>query len=87
MTRLILIERQPDGVDSVAVQLRTEQFTISRLPFCVVPIYRQIKRVRGQVRAGLPKGMVSIASPAIVGRVVYPRSAPGVEFDVALTTQ
>lgn len=43
--------------------------------------------MRGQVRAGLPQGVMAITGPAVVGRIVHHGGTHRIEFDVALTTE
>lgn len=84
---LILVERQPDVVDGFAIQLGPKQVTISHLPFFIVPTDCQIKRMRCQIRVGLPQRIMAIAGPAVVGWVVDHGGANGIEFDVALASK
>jgi len=85
--RLILIQGQPYVVDRLFVQLRAEEIPVGGLPVLCAPAQRQIQRMRGDAVVALSQGMVAIARPAVMRRIVDHRRPYGVELNVSLTGQ
>jgi hypothetical protein len=81
------VQREPDVINGIGIQLGPKQGTVSGLAGFVAGCHRRVNRVRRQARVWLAQGIVLIAAPAIVCRVIHHRRANGVELDVALTGQ
>jgi hypothetical protein len=82
--RLALVEREPDVVDDLLVQVSAEQGSVGRLALPCGGAEGKVERVWREARVGLSKRIGAVARPAVVRRVVHHRRTHGVELDVAL---